>query len=555
MKPRLLAIFLLIVLLPLALISFLGLRLARYERQNVRSQLTLLLTGRLNDLSTDIAELLEQRRIQTLDLLTTANPAIEPLRNITYENPYLSQVFLLRSDGSIVYPNPRGDITEDELAFLQRTQDILSYDHLISQVSTDNPAPDTTKTQQQNSRSPLPTTQGNRPRQDGVSRITQQLDSGWHVWFWGHGLHVLLWQRLPNSDIIGAELDRVRLLADIIGILPEEDSSTEDRLQGRIILCNAASRSIYQWGRFEPPENTVALARIPLKSPLNSWHLEYYLSPDYAQSLQGQSTYFAIGISIAAATLALIILATYFYRENTRQIRLAGKRVTFVNQVSHELKTPLTNIRMYAELLQNTPHEDQSKIGKYLNIIVDESHRLTRLIANILSFSKSQRNKLILRFTTVVVDDVIRSVLDNFKASFEKRDINVQFDADAPNPVQADPDAIAQILGNLLSNVEKYAASGRYVKIISKIVNSTTRITVADKGPGIPLNMNDKIFQPFNRISNKLTDGVSGTGIGLTIARQLARFHGGDITLQKTQMGAAFEITLQTEPAHSGETQ
>ena len=67
--------------------------------------------------------------------------------------------------------------------------------------------------------------------------------------------------------------------------------------------------------------------------------------------------------------------------------------------------------------------------------------------------------------------------------------------------------------------------------------------------------MTIKIFQPFNRISNKLTDGVSGTGIGLTIARQLAGLHGGDITLQKTQTGAAFEITLQTEPADSGETQ
>jgi len=543
------------VLLPLALIAYLGLRLADYERQNTRRQLTLLLIDQLNDISNDVAQLLEQRRIQILDLLSTASPEPDRLRNITYENPYLSQVFLMHRDGYIVYPNPQDDITEDELAFLQSMQDILSYDTIVSQSSMDTPTPSVATTQQENSRSSFPATERNSARQVEILPVPQQVDSGWYVWFWGHGLHIILWQSLPNGDIIGAELDRVRLLADIIEILPEEDYSADYRPQSRIILCNAADKSIYQWGQFEPPENTVALAQTPLISPLSSWRLKYYLSLDYAQSFQSRTPYFAVAIGIAAAALALIILATYFYRENTRQIRLAGKRVTFVNQVSHELKTPLTNIRMYAELLQNTPHEDHPKTRKYLNIIVDESHRLTRLIANILSFSKSQRNKLTLRFATVVVDDVIKYVLDNFKASFEKRDINVEFDAAAPNPVQADPDAIAQILGNLLSNVEKYAASGRYVKITSKIVNSTTRITIADKGPGIPLNMNDKIFQPFNRISNKLTDGVSGTGIGLTIARQLARLHGGDITLQKAQTGAAFKITLQTEPAHSGETQ
>jgi signal transduction histidine kinase len=283
--------------------------------------------------------------------------------------------------------------------------------------------------------------------------------------------------------------------------------------------------------------------------------LKYYLSPDYARSFQSRTAYFALAIGIAASALVLIALAIYFYRESARQIQLAGKRVTFVNQVSHELKTPLTNIRMYAELLQDTPAEDRAKTHKYLNIIVDESQRLTRLIANILSFSKSQRDKLRLRLAPVIVDDVIGSVIDNFKASFGQRNIAVEFDAAAPDLVMADPDAIAQILGNLLSNVEKYAASGGSVKITSQHIDLATRMTVADKGPGIPSNMSDKIFQPFSRISNKLTDGVSGTGIGLTISRQLARLHGGDVILQKTQTGATFEVLIKTETARPGETQ
>jgi signal transduction histidine kinase len=539
----------------MALILFLGLRLTHYERQNVNRQLTILLDGQLNAVSTDVAKLLEQRRNKILKILTSAGLEPEALRHITYRNPYLSQVFLLRRDGFIVYPNPRKDITQDEFAFLRRAQEILSYDNLVGQSSKDKPSSAASRMQPPYSQ-PLPSASPkDSARPIEISKAPQQPDSGWHVWFWGQGLHVILWQRLPNGDLIGAELDRARLIADIIEILPEEDVSTDHRLQGRIILCDAADKSIYQWGRYEPPENAAALAQMPLSSPLSSWHLKYYLSPDYARSIQGQTAYFALAIGIAAATLALIALAIYFYRESARQIQLAGKRVTFVNQVSHELKTPLTNIRMYAELLQDTPPEDRSKTRKYLNIIVDESHRLTRLIANILSFSKSQRDKLQLQFAPVIVDDVIRSVLDNFKASFGQRNIVVEFDAAAPDLVLADPDAIAQILGNLLSNVEKYAASGRYVKITSRHMNSATRITVADKGPGIPSNMSDKIFQPFNRISNKLTDGVSGTGIGLTISRQFARLHGGDTTLQKTQTGATFEVLLKTEPARPGETQ
>jgi signal transduction histidine kinase len=547
LKPRLLIIFLLIVLLPLALITFLGLRLTRYEQQDVNRRLTLLLTDQLHTISTRVAELMEQRRLQILKILSSTRPDPDALRTLTYENPYLSQVFLLRRDGSILYPNPRGDITKDEFAFLQRAQEILSYDNLIGQSSIDKRASAVTRT-------PPPASDKNGSRQAEISQVPQQTDSSWYVWFWGQGLQTILWQRLPNGDMIGAELDRARLLADIIGVLPEEGASTDFGLQGRIILCDAADKSIYQWGRYEPPKNAAALAQIPLGSPLSSWRLKYYLAPDYARSFQGKAAYLALAISITAATLALILLAVYFYRENTRQIQLAGKRVTFVNQVSHELKTPLTNIRMYAELLQDTPPEDLSKTRKYLSIIVDESHRLTRLIANILSFSKSQRDKLKLRFTPVIVDDVIQSVLDNFKASFEKRDIAAEFDAAAPDPVLADPDAIAQILGNLLSNVEKYAASGRYVKVTSRHTDATTRITVADKGPGIPSNMSDKIFQPFQRISNKLTDGVSGTGIGLTISRQIARLHGGDTILQKTETGAAFEVTLKTAAALTGET-
>ena len=113
--------------------------------------------------------------------------------------------------------------------------------------------------------------------------------------------------------------------------------------------------------------------------------------------------------------------------------------------------------------------------------------------------------------------------------------------------VQLDSDALEQILGNLLSNVEKYAAAGKRVDISTAVEGQNTIITVADRGSGISRSFRKKIFEPFYRLSNSLTEGVSGAGIGLGISRELARAHGGDLTLEKSDSGARFKIVLLTK--------
>ena len=116
----------------------------------------------------------------------------------------------------------------------------------------------------------------------------------------------------------------------------------------------------------------------------------------------------------------------------------------------------------------------------------------------------------------------------------------------ATNEVLVDPDALEQILSNVYSNVEKYGASGGRVDIESRYVNDRTLITVHDYGPGISGKEKEKIFQPFYRSSSRLTDGVAGAGIGLSIARELAQLHGGDLTLLDKPRGACFQIELHT---------
>jgi signal transduction histidine kinase len=114
----------------------------------------------------------------------------------------------------------------------------------------------------------------------------------------------------------------------------------------------------------------------------------------------------------------------------------------------------------------------------------------------------------------------------------------------APEPVDSDVDLIEQIVCNLVGNAEKYAASGRYLEISSSQNRDGTVVVVRDRGPGVPAKERKNIFKPFYRISNKLTDGVTGAGIGLAVSRMLAEKLGGSLELEKTETGAAFRLEL-----------
>ncbi len=163
-----------------------------------------------------------------------------------------------------------------------------------------------------------------------------------------------------------------------------------------------------------------------------------------------------------------------------------------------------------------------------------------------LSFGQFQKAQLRLSLQTAVVDEVIARCAAAFKPALDGKAISVQLDLHASVLVSFDPEALEQILNNLISNVEKYAASGGALRIESSQDGDFSTIDVRDFGPGIAARERKRIFDPFYRVSSKLSDGVAGTGIGLDIARQLARLHGGDVTLLNVANGACFRVTLRT---------
>ena len=342
------------------------------------------------------------------------------------------------------------------------------------------------------------------------------------------------------------------MTADIVGALPETDPDAPAPPDGRIRLMDERDTALYQWGGYVPGEDEQPRVTAALSYPLASWQLEYYAPARAMGEDFGSSVWFNIGSALGVLALALVALALYFYREYAREMREAAQRVSFVNQVSHELKTPLTNIRMYAEMMEDDLSDAEERPRRHLAVIVTESQRLSRLIGNVLSFSRQQRSALRLRPVPGNVDDVLRAAAGRFAAALDAKGVAVSYDGSAGQEALFDPDVLEQILGNLLSNVEKYAASGRKVEIATRQDGDTVTATVADQGPGIPRSEQERIFRPFHRLSDKLTEGVAGTGIGLAIARDLARLHGGDLVLVPNEEGACFKLIVRAARTDSG---
>jgi len=527
LKPKLIVVFLLIVLAPLAILGLLGVRFARTEGELMRHRVQEVMAVLLRDFDADIAGLLEQRERELMALPPIAGRPPNEVRALIRTLPAVNQLFALDERGVLTHPDPSGELSLAEQAFLRRTAEIWRRDDILT-AAGDAGSDDTASVQQSN---------------EVPGRSSRR---GWHSWYWGEGVNLIFWWRETSGTIVGAELNRSRLMADIIAVLPETGNvpMSQEGVVGMNRLVNSKREPVYQWGQYLPPDEELPLVTIDLSPPLSAWQLESYLHSPLVDADFGRGLMFNVFGGLAFLAAALVGLAVYFYREQTRDLREAQQRVNFVNQVSHELKTPLTNIRMYAELLEGHLEDASEKSKTYVGVIVAESQRLSRLIGNVLSFSRSQRNALTVHASRGPVDDALRTTIQNFKPSLAKRGIEVNFRGNATGTLEFDRDVLEQIIGNLLSNVEKYAQGADRVDITSVLEDEKVTITVADNGPGIPARERERIFEPFHRVSNKLTDGVAGAGIGLSIARDLARLHGGDLVLEPSEKGACFKVVF-----------
>ena len=355
-------------------------------------------------------------------------------------------------------------------------------------------------------------------------------------------LKLMFWHRLgAEPDLIfGAQLNLDRVVDGLRSLVQPDPA-----LQNEICLALlddsakpvAISRANFQANWKRP------FVATEIGDALPHWEVAAYLVNPVQLTQAAHTAEITLGLLIAVLVLAIGTGSWLIVSSLNAELKLARQKTDFVGNVSHELKTPLTSIRMFSELLAEGRVADAAKQRSYLQIITAEAARLTRLINNVLDFSRMERGEKKYNFQPCDLAGVVRGIEQAFRPHLEAGGFKFICElSDAPVTVRGDADALSQIIVNLLSNAEKYSNGGKEITL--QLAQRQTplphaEIKVLDRGSGVPRGSGEKIFEKFYRAHDSLASGIQGSGLGLTIARQIARAHGGDVVYEPRDGGGS----------------
>ena len=358
-----------------------------------------------------------------------------------------------------------------------------------------------------------------------------------------------------DAPLQALALDSETFILDILGPKFRDIVGTEDfilvcteRATGRVILSTAQDSA-----RPEPPEQQRPLWMFP------DHRIGIRMRGESAAELARARTHASIALFAAVGAL-LLAGAWLLFRNFRRELQLAEMRTDFVSNVSHELKTPLALIRMYAETLEMERVPDPENRREYLRVIMRESDRLSRLINNILSFSRIESGRARYHRERLDLGATVRAVLAIYRVQLEQEGFRLTVEeADALPEIEADPEAVAEALLNLLDNAMKYSGERREI-----FVRTGTRDAVADgdevwvevedRGIGIPPEQQKKIFEKFYRVGAGLVHTAKGSGLGLALVDHIMRAHGGHVDLWSAPAeGSRFRLCFTAVTPHSGD--
>lgn len=556
---RSIIIFWTLLLVPAMVLAGFAFRQLSFEQERIRkAQITA-----LEDQARVVAQNLDHsmatlqanltRSLLNINAGNLSAPALGE-RLLTWEktNPLIRNVFIFHPRKGLLYPQRSRAATGEERQFINRFNPLMTGD--IS-FEFNRPAGRDEKTAFKGtagsgdlyslSRQSVPAiSEKKRAGSDGTPKASATLEkSGWIPWFSDNQLYVLGWVQPEQEGMIyGIELEMMVLLSRLMTDIPQNS-----RLGTALVVMDGNGTAIHHTGPLQfnnDPETKDAAARMDISQRLPHWSVCVFTDDSV---LSKSDTFLVIALILVGILVTAIVSAgVLITRLTLAQIRDAQQKTSFVAAVSHELKTPLTSIRMYAELLLSKRVSNPAKQQAYLEVMVAESERLTRLINNILDFGKLEQGKKKYRISEFDMGQFLGECIRTNRIRLRQAGFELITQIpDQAFPVKTDRDAMAQVFLNLLDNAIKYAGSGHFLKIILTRTSQDVQIKIEDDGPGIDPSLREKIFDKFFRADNSLTTSKPGSGLGLSITRRMLRDLGGDIVMDTTlARGTGFIIRI-----------
>ncbi|HTY79824.1 MAG TPA: HAMP domain-containing sensor histidine kinase [Candidatus Bathyarchaeia archaeon] len=355
------------------------------------------------------------------------------------------------------------------------------------------------------------------------------------------GDHVVLAAVIPGASgpvlaVLGRNVEAVK--RDVL-------AKTLGGLEGPSVLAVLDARGDLLYVS-RPIDQADRVLTVAFGEALPTWRVALYQPPGISSrgDVRRQAMLFMAAFALLLLVITLGLVATY--RLLRRETEMARLKSDFVANVSHDLKTPLSLIRMFGETLELGRVPDEATRLQYYAVITRESERLTRLIDNVLDFSRIEGGRQRYDIGAHPVEPLIHEVLDAFRYPLAQRDfkLDVTVAPDLPD-VLVDPEAIKQALANLVDNALKYSTDRRRLALEARGEGRWVVIEVADEGIGIPTAELERIFEKFYRIGRSETQGTRGSGVGLALVKHIAEAHGGRVTAEsRPGQGSRFSLWL-----------
>lgn len=378
----------------------------------------------------------------------------------------------------------------------------------------------------------------------GKHETTDRERSGWIPWFAENNLYILGWVE-QEGVLYGIELELMSLLSRIIAGFPA--SAPEGMVYA---LSDGNGQILHQSGSSILKTDTHPDLSISLAPHLPHWQVTVYFTDGPLTGKSGRAFIILSGLILGIFIIAIIIGGTLLTWQAHRNMIDARQKTSFVSNISHELKTPLTSIRMFAELLRENRVQSDEKKMRYLQVIVDESQRLTRLVNNVLDFSRLEQGRKKYHIEKCDIADFLRQLLEIHRLRINNAGLILNVDIpEKPVFIKTDRDAIEQTVLNLIDNAIKYASQGKELSVSLKSGNNSCELRVMDRGPGVQSDQRTRIFEKFHRIDDSLTARHPGSGLGLSIAQRLVRGLDGNLIYEaRDGGGSSFVVILPISP-------